>query len=428
MVYKERRKNQQKRGLTLAFERHCNATLSTTFPKVGARVNLVWISPSLRTRGRFTKLRPLLPLLISLGISGCANPGPPKPPSLNLPVPVKDLQAERVGDHVQLTWTTPSQTTDDIPVKPPLSAEICREVGNAGSLAACTTIQRLAVRPGPGAAADPLPAPLLTGPIELLRYRIRILNAAAHAADPSNVAFTAAGAAPAPVSGLRSEPAPAGTRILWQPDNAPTAEVMLQRITVASAAGAAAAAPAAPVRSATGPANHRSQTSPMLVRLQASPTGSDHGGTVDISGQRDVTYSYIAWRTRSVLIHGRSVTLRSQDSPPLIVTIHDTTPPPPPTGLEAIVDNGSVDLSWEPDTDADLAGYWVERADVSAAPSGSEAWKRVNQTPLSAPAYRDAPGSASRHLRYRILAVDTTGNLSQPTPPVSAEIKGHPAP
>ena len=55
--------------------------------------------------------QPLAAPLIACA-AGCASPGPPQPPSLNLPEVVKDLTAERVGDVVQLHWTTPDMTTD----------------------------------------------------------------------------------------------------------------------------------------------------------------------------------------------------------------------------------------------------------------------------------------------------------------------------
>ena len=130
------------------------------------------------------------------------------------------------------------------------------------------------------------------------------------------------------------------------------------------------------------------------------------------------------------MINGRPLALRSQQSAPLGVTIEDITPPAIPGGLEAIADAGSVDLSWEPDTETDLAGYWVERAYLSAADAaaGSESWQRANQTLLSAPAYRDHLPPGPHHLRYRVLAVDTTGNLSQPTPSVSVRLQPDPAP
>ena len=65
-------------------------------------------------------------VVLALG-SGCALPGPPLPPSLKLPAVVTDLSASRTGDAVTLRWTTPEDTTDKLPIKGPIVAEICRE-------------------------------------------------------------------------------------------------------------------------------------------------------------------------------------------------------------------------------------------------------------------------------------------------------------
>ena len=383
----------------------------------------MWITPTSGTYGALR--RPFLLLLpIAFWVSACANPGPPKPPSLNLPSPAKDLRAARVGNQVRLDWTTSGETTDDTPVRPPLSAEICRDAENLPSPATCTVVQHLAVHVGPSTATDLLPASLLVDPIQILRYRVRILNASARAADPSNTAFAAAGTAPPSISALRSLASPGGTRILWQPDSSPATEIILDRTALAPIAK-----PATAVLSPSGQAAQK-QSPPASVQLLASASGSDRGGTLDTSGQPGVTYSYVAWRVRSVVIGGRSVALRSQVSPPLILTLRDLTPPATPAGLEAVVDGGSVDLSWEPDTEADLAGYWVERAEGAnaEAPAGSEVWQRINSAPISAPAFHDGPSLSGRTLRYRVLAVDTTGNLSQPTPPVSVRLHADPAP
>ena len=48
---------------------------------------------------------------LSLLLTGCASPGTPRPPSLHLPRPVRNLQAMREGNRVLLQWTTPTDTT-----------------------------------------------------------------------------------------------------------------------------------------------------------------------------------------------------------------------------------------------------------------------------------------------------------------------------
>jgi hypothetical protein len=48
---------------------------------------------------------------LCLLLAGCAQTGPPLPPSLELPKPPSDLRASRKGDRVTLTWSEPTLTT-----------------------------------------------------------------------------------------------------------------------------------------------------------------------------------------------------------------------------------------------------------------------------------------------------------------------------
>src|ERR1700744_1614227 len=75
-------------------------------------------------------------LAASLMAGGCASPGPPKPPSLQLPEPVKDLSVLREGDEVRIDFTLPVHSTDGVPLKPPaVRATLCRGVEGAPCLA-----------------------------------------------------------------------------------------------------------------------------------------------------------------------------------------------------------------------------------------------------------------------------------------------------
>src|SRR5208282_6714670 len=49
---------------------------------------------------------------LCLLLSGCAQNGPPLPPSLELPKPPTDLRVSRKGNHVTLSWSEPTLTTD----------------------------------------------------------------------------------------------------------------------------------------------------------------------------------------------------------------------------------------------------------------------------------------------------------------------------
>ena len=74
--------------------------------------------------------------LCALLAAGCASPGPPRAPSLELPQPVADLAAERSGNSVELRFTVPHLSTDKLPLfdrRHPhkmLRGVVCRAVGH----------------------------------------------------------------------------------------------------------------------------------------------------------------------------------------------------------------------------------------------------------------------------------------------------------
>src|SRR5271156_6071310 len=118
-----------------------------------------------RTRRWLTLGAGALPIAF---IAGCASPGPPHAPSLNLPEVVHDLTAERTGEQVMLHWTTPEKTTDHIAIKGAMTAEICRVTTPVSqpavpSTPACTVVTRLPVSSGPSHAEEALPSSWLAG-------------------------------------------------------------------------------------------------------------------------------------------------------------------------------------------------------------------------------------------------------------------------
>ena len=106
------------------------------------------------------RVLPAASLVIAIFAIGCGSPAAPAPPSLNLPVPVQNLTASRVGNTVHLAWTMPTRTTDRVVLKHPIAARICRAFANQP----CAPITTVAFAPG-GAAQynDELPAELSQG-------------------------------------------------------------------------------------------------------------------------------------------------------------------------------------------------------------------------------------------------------------------------
>ncbi|MFZ5799267.1 MAG: CARDB domain-containing protein, partial [Thermodesulfobacteriota bacterium] len=109
----------------------------------------------------------------------------------------------------------------------------------------------------------------------------------------------------------------------------------------------------------------------------------------------------------------------------LEVQFKDVTPPAAPAGVTAQVDGGFVDLAWQENQEADLAGYNVYLAANST---------RRNSALLADPSYIDPEGSNfglwdGMHAYY-ITAVDVSGNESTGSPVMArvfTPLLNHPA-
>ena len=93
----------------------------------------------------------------------------------------------------------------------------------------------------------------------------------------------------------------------------------------------------------------------------------------------------------------------------------DRTPPAAPEAPETTVSTGAIALSWPYGSDPDLAGYQVFRAPAADGP-----YTELGTGLLDRPVYVDSTAPAGVPSYYEVRAVDTSGNRSVPSPPVSA--------
>jgi hypothetical protein len=349
-----------------------------------------------------------LALLLSSTIwIGCASPGPPRAPSLHLPEVVTDLAVERTGNEVHLHWTTPTKTTDGITITGPITAQVCRQE----SPIICAPTQRVPVVHGPSSAVEVLPTPMTEGAARLLTYRVELRNAHEHSAGLSAPALAVAGPAPPIVADLRATATAQGALLRWSPQDASDSIEIVRKH---APSGLASGKPAA--------------KEPDEIRLRAGrdsqangPFQLDPGGTLDATAHRGETYTYTAQRLRSVTIAGHTLELRSSSSPAISLAMRDVFPPHQPTGLEAIANPSSpapsIDLSWQPNVEPDLAGYHIYRQEGSSA--------AVNLTPelIPVPGFRDLSVVVGHRYLYSVTAVDAAGNESQRAPFVSEELR-----
>jgi len=339
-----------------------------------------------------------------LCLAACGTPGAPRPPSLELPRPVADLAATRQGDKVTLTWTAPRQTTDKQNIRHPGPVRICRGV-NATAMIECPQVAELPAAPAVGKGARPeqrtytdtLPMEMQQqNPSGFATYALESLNRRGRGAGLSNQVEVPLAPTLPPPSDVRAQVTPEGVVLTWtgilHEHEAPELR-HLYRVysrTVDT-----------PAWSVVGE-----------VQLAADP----HARFVDTGFEWEKTYLYRVVVVTS-MIRGGAAAVQVQGAPTADIQVfaHDVFPPAAPAALQAVASGVGqppfVDLTWAPNTEADLAGYNVYRHQA-----GQQAVK-INSELATAPAYRDRGVTSGHTYSYSVTALDLRGNES----PHSAE-------
>lgn len=331
-----------------------------------------------------------------LALVGCATPGPPQPPSLNLPDRVEDLAAVRTGNRVKLTWTMPRRNTDRLLIKTNLTAEICRRESESS----CTPVGKVSFPPGQEASfEESLPASQATGAARPLTYTVELQNRNGRSAGASNSAVVLAGEAPAPVIGFAAEVRKSGIVLRWNAAEGGAFAIRIHRKLLT---------PAPPAKKQSG----LLAPPPELIE-QNLLVDPDKGRAIDTAITLGNTYEYKAQRLARVEADGHTIELAGEISPPIKVEAEDVFPPAVPAGLAAVATSAeagapvSIDLNWEANAEADLAGYFVYRREDQTP------WQRVSgEQPVVGPSYHDATVLAGHTYRYAVSAVDRGGHES----------------
>jgi hypothetical protein len=124
-----------------------------------------------------------------------------------------------------------------------------------------------------------------------------------------------------------------------------------------------------------------------------------------------IFYYRASWVTVAGEPGNEAVEVEGADSPETKVVVHDVFPPAEPTGLQAVFSSvgqpNFIDLTWTPNSDAELAGYNVYRRE-----EGGTAVK-INSELAKIPTYRDRDIQPGRKYFYSLSAVDVRGNESE---------------
>jgi hypothetical protein len=292
-------------------------------------------------------------------------------------------------------------------LKRPIPTKVCRATENDP----CTEVATLSFDPGKSAEyIDVLPAELAHGPVRLLTYHVDLRNHAQKAAGPSNPAFTAAGTSPPAVTGLTAQARPEGVLLSWHPSTengagtaANESQSTLFRIKRVRRN---------PVPGGTTDAERTKPAPEVQILAVHSSGGVDPGHALDQDAALNQQYEYSVERVATVDLSGHAIEVEGHTSDSIPITTNDVFPPTVPQNLAAVADAaaGAIDLSWTPDTEADLAGYVVYRRDLA---SGLPA-QRISPpgATLTVPNFRDTEVERGHTYAYSVSAIDKTGNPS----------------
>ncbi len=339
-----------------------------------------------------------LALVAVLCLAACGTPGAPRPPSLELPRPVNDLAATRQGDKVTLTWTAPRQTTDGANIRRPGPERICRDVAQATAVS-CAAIAELPPVTEVGTRQKPVtrgytdvlpPALQREHPAAFASYAVAAYNDRGRTAGVSNQVQVPLAPTLPPPNDVRAQVTPEGIVLTWTG--------MLHEHEVPE------------LRHVFRIYRRAAQTAGIVVgevQLSTDP----HARFLDTGFEWEATYHY---RVVVVTLVGASgsapVQVEGDPSAEVTVVAHDVFPPAAPEGLQAVASGVGqapfIDLTWAPNSEADLAGYNVYRHEAGQPPV------KINTELVKTPAYRDRAVAAGHKYVYAVSAVDLRGNES----------------
>lgn len=310
-------------------------------------------------------------LFVSLVVlAGCGYPGEPKPPALMRPARVTDLAAVERGAKIVVTFTLPKESTEALPLPSPPDTELRIGVApapwnqqewEAGS-------ERVAVP-----VVNAVPKAVATAEVDGSKYfgksvviAVRVRGPNGHNDGWSNlVALEVGPALPVPQD-LQAVDAPNAVHLQWVA-SAPEFRIF-RRL----------------------PA----ETAWTLIGNSTQPVYDD------VSFTYGNTWQYYVQAVRKA----GDTWAESETSLVISFDPKDRFPPAIPAGLAAISGTRTIELVWDPDTDADLAGYRVYRNGTRIADA------------LVTPAYSDRDVVTGTRYRYEVSAVDQTGNESSKCP------------
>jgi hypothetical protein len=355
---------------------------------------------------------PILIAVCGCGLAlaaGCAAPGAPQPPSLRLPVAVDNLSVTRKGNRAILTWSPPTETTDHQPMRWPTTTRVCRVLNQFPTNVCGEVVKEIKagelVSEAPGARRpvvsfeDVLP-PALIAAANQATYAIEVVNQRGHSAGLSNqVRIPLVPTAPPPAD-FRATLDAQGPLLEW---NVVSSLVISPGISYRLRIYRRV----------------RGKTDFALASELPYRHGEDEARDSNFEWEQEYDYK-IAAVTVLALPERPAVEVEGEDSKLVPLTTHDVFPPAVPSGLQAVFSSVGqkpfIDLTWAPNTERDLVGYFVYRRTAASR------FVAVSGAPLKAPAWRDNDVHPGQKYYYAVTAVDLRGNQSAQSAPAEESV------
>jgi hypothetical protein len=338
---------------------------------------------------------------------GCGKRRPPLPPVEAVQQRTELLSGTQQGNEVILSWPAPRRNAPDSSVQSIRRIDVYRMAEKPGSplglseeefaeratLIGSVTSEQIQNAGDTLTYHDTLE---LAGQPTRLRYAVRYVNASGQRAAFSNflnIEPAARVARPPVLQATGSEVREDSVTITWQ---APTANI-----------------------DGSTPLNilgynvyrmDESQSDPNQRPLNSAPvSGTTYS---DKNFQFGKEYRYIV---RSVSLGTGGAQVESLNSNPLSITPKDTFPPsiPQAPSIAAGSRVGQLAIFFAPNPESDIAGYDIYRATDQNLPKAS--WTKLNQTLLTKATFVDERVESGKRYYYYVVAIDTAGNVSQPS-------------
>jgi hypothetical protein len=342
--------------------------------------------------------------------AACGYVGDPLPPLVQIPERISDLAGFQFGRSIKLSWTLPKLNTD----------------GSAATTLSRVEIYRLRARAAPAVNLDSKrfgeyamkwrvldkvnfdayeegDKIILSDPLQdldtaealqsVFAYAIRALNNKKKDAGFSNLVSVRVHSVPNPPDSLRFSFGEQFIKLSWQPptvkiDGSPVTEEVKYNV----------------YRAPIPQARVREHLTGAVV------SQNEFQDTTMILGQ---VYFYTV-RASIDLAEG---TVESFDSKEYEARNVDTYPPRSPAEVTAISDGNSISLAWLPNTEEDLAGYYVYRGGVERD------FTRLTAQAIVTPSFNDHSIEKGKTYLYRVKALDKIGNESSDSEEVSETVE-----